>query len=182
MTHLPYIAAAYAVAIGVPLFFAIEALFRVRSARRRLAAIDTGRSGASDDPQKATVAVAAGCGVGLGSAAALTLSAFSDNLVFFVSPSDLAKSKASGRQVRLGGLVEQGTVEKTRADRRGRSSRSRTATPAFWLSIKAFFRTCSVRVKVLSCSARSKRTACSARPRCWPSTMRPTCRRKSPTR
>ena len=51
------------------------------------------------------------CGIGLGSAAALTLSAFSDNLVFFVSPTDLATSGASGRQVRLGGLVEQGTVE-----------------------------------------------------------------------
>jgi cytochrome c-type biogenesis protein CcmE len=53
------------------------------------------------------------CGIGLGSAAALTLSAFSDNLVFFVSPSDLAKSGASGHQVRLGGLVEQGTVAKS---------------------------------------------------------------------
>ncbi len=53
------------------------------------------------------------CGVGLGSAAALTLSAFSDNLVFFVSPSDLAKSHFSSRSVRLGGLVEQGTVERT---------------------------------------------------------------------
>ena len=53
------------------------------------------------------------CGIGLGSAAALTLSAFSDNLVFFVSPSDLAKSGPSGRQVRLGGLVQQGTVEKS---------------------------------------------------------------------
>ena len=36
------------------------------------------------------------CGIGLGSAAALALSAFSDNLVFFVSPSDLAQ--AAGRQ------------------------------------------------------------------------------------
>jgi cytochrome c-type biogenesis protein CcmE len=53
------------------------------------------------------------CGIGLGSAVALTLSAFSDNLVFFVSPSDLAKSTTVGRQVRLGGLVEQGTVVKT---------------------------------------------------------------------
>ncbi|HEY0422844.1 MAG TPA: cytochrome c maturation protein CcmE [Rhodopila sp.] len=53
------------------------------------------------------------CGIGLGSAAALTLSAFSDNLVFFVSPSDLVKSNSSGRQMRLGGLVEQGTVEKS---------------------------------------------------------------------
>jgi len=40
MTHLPYIAAAYLIAIGLPLFFSVEALLRVRSARRRLAAID----------------------------------------------------------------------------------------------------------------------------------------------
>ena len=53
------------------------------------------------------------CGVGLGSAAALTLSAFSDNLVFFVSPSDLAKATPNGRQMRLGGLVQQGSVERS---------------------------------------------------------------------
>src|ERR1700692_2037705 len=50
------------------------------------------------------------CGIGLGSATALVLLAFNDNLVFFVSPSDLAKSPTSGRTVRLGGLVEQGSV------------------------------------------------------------------------
>jgi cytochrome c-type biogenesis protein CcmE len=55
------------------------------------------------------------CGIGLGSATALTLSAFSDNLVFFVSPSDLAKATPNGRQMRLGGLVQEGTVEKTSA-------------------------------------------------------------------
>ncbi len=43
MTHLPYIAAAYAIAIGVPLFLSIQVFFRVRSANRRLAAIDTRR-------------------------------------------------------------------------------------------------------------------------------------------
>jgi cytochrome c-type biogenesis protein CcmE len=52
------------------------------------------------------------CGIGLGSAAALTLTAFSDNLVFFVSPSDVATKGASGRTVRLGGLVEQGSVQR----------------------------------------------------------------------
>ena len=57
------------------------------------------------------------CGTGVGSAAALTLSAFSDNLVFFVSPSDLAKSGPNGRQARLGGLVKQGTVEKSSGGR-----------------------------------------------------------------
>ncbi len=43
MTHLPYIAAAYAIAVLVPLYFAIETIFRTRSATRRLAAIDTRR-------------------------------------------------------------------------------------------------------------------------------------------
>jgi cytochrome c-type biogenesis protein CcmE len=50
------------------------------------------------------------CGIGLGSATALVLLAFNDNLVFFVSPSDLARSGPTGRTVRLGGLVEQGSV------------------------------------------------------------------------
>jgi len=50
------------------------------------------------------------CGIGLGSATALVLLAFNDNLVFFVSPSDLAKSGPTGRTVRLGGLVEQDSV------------------------------------------------------------------------
>jgi cytochrome c-type biogenesis protein CcmE len=53
------------------------------------------------------------CGVGLGGAAALTLSAFSDNLVFFVSPSDLAKSNPGARSVRLGGLVAAGSLERS---------------------------------------------------------------------
>jgi cytochrome c-type biogenesis protein CcmE len=42
---------------------------------------------------------------------ALVLSAFSDNLVFFYSPSDLqSQSVAAGRRVRIGGLVENGSV------------------------------------------------------------------------
>jgi cytochrome c-type biogenesis protein CcmE len=58
------------------------------------------------------------CGVGLGSATALTLSAFSDSLVFFVSPSDLAKQPDNGRTVRLGGLVQRGSVQRIAADGR----------------------------------------------------------------
>jgi cytochrome c-type biogenesis protein CcmE len=50
------------------------------------------------------------CGLGLGGATALVLTAFNDNLVFFVSPSDLAKAGATGRMVRLGGLVERDSV------------------------------------------------------------------------
>jgi len=55
------------------------------------------------------------CGIGLGSATALVLLAFNDNLVFFVSPSDLAKTGASGRMVRLGGLVERDSVVRANA-------------------------------------------------------------------
>jgi cytochrome c-type biogenesis protein CcmE len=47
----------------------------------------------------------------LGGAAALALTAFEDNLVFFHSPSDLAAGKAeTGRLVRIGGLVETDSV------------------------------------------------------------------------
>jgi cytochrome c-type biogenesis protein CcmE len=47
----------------------------------------------------------------LGLAAALILSAMSDNLVFFYSPTDLAKKPPSAqRLVRIGGLVEAGSV------------------------------------------------------------------------
>jgi predicted signal transduction protein with EAL and GGDEF domain len=40
VTHWPYIAAAYVIAIGMPLVFSIEVAFRTRSAHRRLRAID----------------------------------------------------------------------------------------------------------------------------------------------
>jgi cytochrome c-type biogenesis protein CcmE len=57
------------------------------------------------------------CGVCLGSATALTLTAFNDNLVFFVSPADiLAHPPPAGRLVRLGGLVQAGSVEHLRED------------------------------------------------------------------
>ena len=47
----------------------------------------------------------------LGLASALVLSAFEENLVFFFSPSDLqAKEVAPGQRLRLGGLVETGSV------------------------------------------------------------------------
>ncbi len=49
----------------------------------------------------------------LASAAALILTAFEENLVFFYSPTDLvAKQPAPGLRLRVGGLVEEGSVEK----------------------------------------------------------------------
>jgi cytochrome c-type biogenesis protein CcmE len=54
------------------------------------------------------------CGLGVGSATALTLTAFQDNLVFFRSPSDIAREAPSpDRAFRLGGLVETGSVTRT---------------------------------------------------------------------
>ncbi|MBF0095523.1 MAG: cytochrome c maturation protein CcmE [Alphaproteobacteria bacterium] len=56
--------------------------------------------------------------VGLGllalfAATALMLNAFKDNLVFFYSPTDLQTKKVeAGRRFRIGGLVEQGSVNK----------------------------------------------------------------------
>jgi cytochrome c-type biogenesis protein CcmE len=55
------------------------------------------------------------CGLGLASATALTLAAFSDDLVFFLSPSELAgRTPPVGRTFRLGGLVQAGSVERSR--------------------------------------------------------------------
>ncbi|NKB60398.1 MAG: cytochrome c maturation protein CcmE [Alphaproteobacteria bacterium] len=49
----------------------------------------------------------------LGIAAALVLTAFQDNIVFFYSPSDLTeKELRPGQNIRLGGLVEEGSVKK----------------------------------------------------------------------
>jgi len=50
----------------------------------------------------------------LGIATGLVLTAFNDNLVFFYSPSDLkAKPAPEGRRLRVGGLVEAGSVSKS---------------------------------------------------------------------
>jgi cytochrome c-type biogenesis protein CcmE len=57
------------------------------------------------------------CGLGLGSATALALTALRSSLELFVSPSDIAtKAPAQGRDFRLGGLVEQGSVQRANDD------------------------------------------------------------------
>ena len=54
--------------------------------------------------------IAAGLGV-LGIAAALVLSAFQSNLVFFFTPSQIAANQApQGRPFRVGGMVENGSL------------------------------------------------------------------------
>jgi cytochrome c-type biogenesis protein CcmE len=56
------------------------------------------------------LALAVGLGL-LGAAVAMVLAAFSDNLVFFYSPSELAaKGIGPGRRVRIGGMVEKASL------------------------------------------------------------------------
>ncbi|AZG77048.1 MULTISPECIES: cytochrome c maturation protein CcmE [Methylocystis] len=53
----------------------------------------------------------------LGVAAGLMLFALRDNIVFFYTPSELAKKQtASGARLRIGGLVKEGTVVKNGQD------------------------------------------------------------------
>lgn len=60
--------------------------------------------------RKRLLVVLLGLGM-LGIASGLVLFAFNDNLVFFMSPSDLAsKGAPDTRRLRLGGLVETGSV------------------------------------------------------------------------
>ena len=56
--------------------------------------------------------VIAGIASLLGIAAMLVLGALRDNIVFFYTPSEISQSdRQSGRQLRLGGLVKDGSVE-----------------------------------------------------------------------
>lgn len=50
----------------------------------------------------------------LGAAAGLVLTAFEENIVFFFSPTDIVEKKAvEDRRFRLGGLVEEGSVDRS---------------------------------------------------------------------
>ena len=64
-------------------------------------------------PRNKRMAIAAGILLAVGAAAALVLSAFQSNLVFFYSPSQIALNEAPiNRTFRLGGLVEAGSVQR----------------------------------------------------------------------
>lgn len=52
MTHLPYIAASYALAIVLPAAFGIAAWLRMGTAKRKLAAIDPRANRPSTDKRK----------------------------------------------------------------------------------------------------------------------------------
>ncbi len=53
------------------------------------------------------------CMAGLGTATALTLNAMSGTLVFFMTPADIAEhDPAPGHTIRLGGMVQAGSVQR----------------------------------------------------------------------
>ncbi|HEX6530659.1 MAG TPA: cytochrome c maturation protein CcmE [Burkholderiales bacterium] len=61
---------------------------------------------------KRLIAIAGGLAA-LGAAAALVLTAFQENLVFFFTPSQVAAREApTGRTFRIGGMVEKGSVKR----------------------------------------------------------------------
>lgn len=65
---------------------------------------------------KRIAAIALGV-VALGAAAALVLTAFEKNLVFFFTPSQVAANEApQGRTFRIGGMVEKGSVKREGVD------------------------------------------------------------------
>ena len=76
-----------------------------------MSATPTGRTPATRK-KKRLYAVLAGLTM-LGVAAALVLTAFEDNIVFFYSPTDITqKDLRPGQTVRLGGLVEADSIKK----------------------------------------------------------------------
>ncbi len=76
------------------------------------------------------------CGLGLGSATALTLTAFQDNLVFFRSPSDIAReAPPPNRAFRLGGLVENGSLQREAGPDGRPAARFRVTDGASTLSV-----------------------------------------------
>ena len=53
-------------------------------------------------------------GAALGLAAALVLTALGDDIVFFRSPSEIARGEvADGARIRLGGMVEEGSIQRS---------------------------------------------------------------------
>lgn len=58
------------------------------------------------------LAVIATCGIVLASALALVLYGMRDNIVFFRAPSEVVASGQVGSRIRLGGLVEAGSVRR----------------------------------------------------------------------
>ena len=68
-------------------------------------------------PRHKRIAAIVGGVAALGIVAALVLTAFQENLVFFFTPTEVAANKApQGRTFRIGGMVEKGSVKRDGVD------------------------------------------------------------------
>ena len=68
-------------------------------------------------PRHKRIAAIVGGLAALGVVAALVLTAFQENLVFFFTPTEVAANKApQGRTFRIGGMVEKGSVKREGVD------------------------------------------------------------------
>jgi cytochrome c-type biogenesis protein CcmE len=68
-------------------------------------------------PRKKRFAIVGGVLVAVAAVVALVLNAFQSNLVFFYSPTQVARHEApAGRTFRIGGMVEKGTLERDGTD------------------------------------------------------------------
>jgi len=108
-------------------------------------------------------------------AVGLSLYAMRDNVTFFFSPSEAtAETAPVGRVIRLGGLVETGSVVRGADGEVAFAITDNAATTriVYHGDLPDLFR----EGQALSPRAASSRTGRSAPPRCWPSTMRTTCR------
>ena len=116
----------------------------------------------------------------LGVAAALVLSAFQQNLVFFYSPSQVANKEApQGKAFRVGGLVEQGSLKRQSDGLTVTFNVTDTAKviPVVYTGILPdLFK----EGKGVVAQGKLATTACFARTKCWRSTTKTTRRLKPP--
>ena len=114
-------------------------------------------------------------------AAGLILTALSSSIAFFASPTDIAdKGVAPGQRIRLGGLVEKGSLSHEGPETiRFAVTDTNKAVPS---PIRASFRTSSAKGRAWWSRVRSRAAGYSAPTRFSPSTMSGTCLRKSPMR
>ena len=138
---------------------------------------------APHDPQAAPPRADRGRGRGARLAAGLVLFAMRDTIVFFYGPTEIAeKGVAPGTRLRLGGLVEAGSVAARRRParqlRRHRQQDRRSRSSYGGLLPDLFREGQGVVAEGVLRGGR----AASGRHACSPSTTRPTCRARSPTR
>jgi len=112
------------------------------------------------------------CLAALGLAIALVLGALGDNLAFSISPTDIVTKRPPGNRVlRVGGLVEKGTLKR---DNDGLTLRFAVTDTAYTVPV-VYKETASHPVPVVLCRDVLVLTAFSMPTRLWPNMTRTTC-------